>query len=46
MKLINDKRLMKNYSNGFWGNLIAWTTVTVLIILTLILLVTSSLGIG
>ena len=46
LKLINDKRLMKDYSNGFWGNLVAWTTVTILIVLTLILLVTSVLGIG
>ena len=46
LKLVNDKRLMKHYTNGFWGNLVAWTTVTLLIAATLVLLVTSVLGIG
>ena len=46
LKLVNDKRLMGDYVNGLWSNIIAWTTVTVLIVLTLVLLVTSVLGIG
>ena len=46
LKLVNDKRLMQDYVNGFWSNLIAWTTVVVLIALTLVLLITSVFGIG
>lgn len=46
LKLVNDKRLMREYVNGFWSNVVAWTVVAVLIVLTLILLATSVLGIG
>ena len=46
LKLVNDKRLMKDYTNGFWGNLVAWTMVTILIALTVVLVVTSVLGVG
>ncbi len=46
LKLVNDKRLMREYVNGFWANIIAWTVVIILIALTAILLVTSLFGIG
>jgi Mn2+/Fe2+ NRAMP family transporter len=32
--LINRERLMGEYKNGFWGNLIAWSTSVVMVLLT------------
>lgn len=39
--LINDRRIMGNYVNGKIFNIIAWTTVVILIILALILIATT-----
>jgi Mn2+/Fe2+ NRAMP family transporter len=41
LRLINDKRLMGNYTNGRTFNVLAWAMVIVLIVLTGILIVTS-----
>jgi Mn2+/Fe2+ NRAMP family transporter len=41
LKLINDKRLMGRFVNGRVFNVLAWTMVSVLILLTVILIVTS-----
>jgi Mn2+/Fe2+ NRAMP family transporter len=41
LALINDRRLMHNYINGWGFNLLAWATVVILIILAAILLVTT-----
>jgi Mn2+/Fe2+ NRAMP family transporter len=41
LRLINDKRLMGGYVNGRVLNLITWTSVVILIALTLILVLTS-----
>jgi Mn2+/Fe2+ NRAMP family transporter len=50
LRLINDKRLMGKFVNGRVFNIIAWTMVVVLIILTVVLVITSvfpgSLGSG
>ncbi len=35
--LINRKRLMGEYRNGFWGNLIAGSTSVIMIVLTALL---------
>jgi Mn2+/Fe2+ NRAMP family transporter len=37
--IINDRRIMGRYVNGRWFNIIAWVTVTVVILLTVALLV-------
>jgi NRAMP (natural resistance-associated macrophage protein)-like metal ion transporter len=42
--LINRERLMGEYKNGFWGNLIAWTTSAVMILLTVALIYNSVTG--
>jgi NRAMP (natural resistance-associated macrophage protein)-like metal ion transporter len=39
LKLVNNKKLMGKRANNFTQNLIAWTTVSVLIILTILMLV-------
>ncbi|MGB8648147.1 MAG: Nramp family divalent metal transporter [Anaerolineae bacterium] len=41
LRLINDKRLMGKYVNGRIFNILAWTTVVILIALTGILVITS-----
>jgi Mn2+/Fe2+ NRAMP family transporter len=41
LRLINDKRLMGKYANGRAFNIISWTMVIALIILTIILVITS-----
>ncbi len=46
LKLVNDRRVMHDYVNGFWSNVLAWSVVTALIMLTMILLITSALGLG
>ncbi len=43
LKLINDRRIMGNYVNGKVFNILAWTTVIILIILALILIITTFL---
>src|SRR6266568_654181 len=35
--LINDKKLMGNYTNGRFFNLVAWTTVVIMIVLTILM---------
>jgi len=35
--LINDRKLMGNYTNGHFFNLIAWITVVIMIVLTLLM---------
>jgi Mn2+/Fe2+ NRAMP family transporter len=35
--LINDRKLMGDYTNGHFFNLIAWITVIVMIVLTLLM---------
>lgn len=42
LHLINDRRLMGRFANGRTANVLAWTTVVVLIILTVILVLTSA----
>jgi Mn2+/Fe2+ NRAMP family transporter len=42
LRLINDRRLMRDYVNGRVFNLLAWAMVVVLIVLTVILVVTST----
>ena len=44
MKLINDKRVMGEYTNKLWGNVIAWATIGGIIAATLALVVFSVLG--
>jgi NRAMP (natural resistance-associated macrophage protein)-like metal ion transporter len=39
--LINRERLMGEYKNGFWGNLIAWSTSVVMVLLTIALIYNS-----
>src|SRR5512135_2183502 len=41
LRLINDKRLMGRYVNGRFFNLLAWATVAIVILLTVILVITS-----
>ncbi len=41
LRLINDKRLMGNYVNGRVFNVLAWATVGIVILLTVILVITS-----
>lgn len=41
LRLINDKRLMGRYVNGRVFNLLAWATVGIVILLTVILVITS-----
>jgi NRAMP (natural resistance-associated macrophage protein)-like metal ion transporter len=43
LKLVNNKRIMREYTNGPIGNIIAWSVVIALIALTVALLVTSFL---
>jgi Mn2+/Fe2+ NRAMP family transporter len=42
LRLINNKRLMGKYVNGRIFNILAWLTVVILIVLTLILVITST----
>ncbi len=46
IKIINNKRIMGEYTNKFLGNLVAWITVIGIIIATVALVVSSFLGIG
>jgi Mn2+/Fe2+ NRAMP family transporter len=46
VKLANDKRIMRQHTNGPVFNVLAWGTTGVLIVLTAVLLVTSALGVG
>ncbi|QSO54615.1 Nramp family divalent metal transporter [Alicyclobacillus curvatus] len=41
MLLVNNKEIMGRYTNKRWMNIVGWTTITVLIILSVILLVLS-----
>jgi Mn2+/Fe2+ NRAMP family transporter len=43
LRLVNKKSLMRDYTNGTAYNVIAWTTVVVLIFLTILMVVTSFL---
>jgi Mn2+/Fe2+ NRAMP family transporter len=42
--LVNDKKLMGEYSNSRFNNLVAWTTALVLIVLTILLIVATFTG--
>ncbi|MBU0546053.1 divalent metal cation transporter [Patescibacteria group bacterium] len=44
MKIINDKRIMGEYTNKPIGNIIAWLTIVGILAATVVLLVTSLLG--
>lgn len=46
IKIINNKRIMGEYTNKFLGNLVAWVTVIGIIVATIALVVSSFLGIG
>jgi Mn2+/Fe2+ NRAMP family transporter len=46
VKLANDKRLMRQHTNGRVFNVLAWGTTGVLIVLTSVLILTSVLGVG
>lgn len=46
MGIINDRRIMGRYVNGRTFNMIAWTTIVVVISLTVVLLGMTVLGIG
>lgn len=41
LRLINDKRLMGEFANGRWSNIIAWVVVAILIFLTAVLVLVS-----
>lgn len=41
LKIINDKSIMGEYTNGFWSNLIAWITIIGIILATVVLVVSS-----
>jgi len=42
--LINDRELMGKYINSRWYNIVAWTTVGVMIVLTIAMLVAQARG--
>jgi len=44
LRLVNDREVMGEYVNSRRMNMVTWTTVAILILLTLLLLVTSLLG--
>lgn len=46
LKLVNDRRIMREYANGPLANVISWAVVGALILLTIILLVTTVMGLG
>jgi len=41
LKIINDKSIMGEYTNGFWSNLIAWITIIGIILATVVLVASS-----
>ena len=41
LKIINDKSIMGEYTNGFWSNLIAWITIIGIILATIVLIASS-----
>lgn len=45
-RLANDRRIMREHTNGRVFNVLAWVTTSVLIVLTAALLVTSAIGMG
>jgi Mn2+/Fe2+ NRAMP family transporter len=42
--LVNRKRLMGDFSNGFWGNLVAGGTSVIMVLLTIALIWNSITG--
>jgi len=44
LKIINDKSIMGEYTNGFWSNLIAWITIIGIILATVVLVASSFFG--
>ena len=46
MVIINDRRIMGRHVNGRVHNVLSWTTITVVIALTAVLMVMTFLGIG
>ncbi|MDP2642850.1 MAG: divalent metal cation transporter [Candidatus Peregrinibacteria bacterium] len=46
LKIINDKSIMGEYTNGFWSNLVAWVTIVGIIIATVTLVVSSFFMLG
>ena len=44
LKLINRERLMGEFRNGFWGNLIAGSTSVIMVLLTIALIYNSIMG--
>jgi Mn2+/Fe2+ NRAMP family transporter len=42
--LINDRELMGNYTNSRWYNVVAWTTVGIMIALTIAMLAAQARG--
>ncbi|PIZ75142.1 Mn transporter [Candidatus Peregrinibacteria bacterium CG_4_10_14_0_2_um_filter_38_24] len=41
LKIINDKSIMGEYTNGFWSNLVAWVTIIGIIVATVVLVISS-----
>ncbi len=46
LKIINDKSIMGEYTNGFWSNLISWITIIGIIVATVILVASSFFGLS
>lgn len=46
LKIINDKSIMGEYTNGFWSNLIAWITIIGITLATVVLVVSSFFVLG
>jgi Mn2+/Fe2+ NRAMP family transporter len=42
--LINDRALMGEYTNSRWYNVVSWTTVTVLVVLTVAMVLAHGSG--
>ncbi len=45
LKLVNDKKLMGEYTNSKWMNIVAWTGCILIIIITMIMLGTTFMGV-
>ncbi|MCK9186697.1 divalent metal cation transporter [Candidatus Gracilibacteria bacterium] len=46
LKIINDKSIMGEYTNGFWSNLVAWITIIGIIVATVVLVASSFFILG
>lgn len=44
MKIVNNKRLMKEYTNRMWSNIVGWLTIGGIIVASIALVVTGVLG--